>query len=339
MTSTPMAPNRLQDLPLHVLDELCGRLTRDKAGRRGLLALSLTSTRLAGLTTRFRLQTVHLVVKGPQKLRSDIATLTDVLAARDNVPYVRRLEIRGSMSRAASGERQSGGDHGEQASLQGANGPVHDYWPPDDGDFWGPAREPVDFDPTGPGSAGQGRVRDQAAWSCLASFIGELIQLADVVYACEDQVPVCILEVLHTHPLRPRLHVHSFSLRSLYQPASSLRDIDLDEYILASSPCLSSIRARDTASGFDSRGRISFNEEAILRMVAGRLCALRAVSIWVKGPGETIEHHRALSAPRPAWAGYFRNDAHGFPDDGLGTCWRRMPDPSDRHGLEQPHRL
>jgi len=53
-----------------------------------------------------------------------------------------------------------------------------------------------------------------------------------------NQVPTCVLAALHEHRSLARLHVRTFSIRSLYQEARELNGIDPDELILITSPCL-----------------------------------------------------------------------------------------------------
>ena len=178
--------------------------------------------------------------------------------------------------------------------------------------------EPIEFIPSYPElTTKEDKASQEKAWSSLVAFLPNFIHLKEVVYACRNQVPAGLLRALHSHPRTPRLHVHGFSLRSLYQSRSNLRNIDDDEYLLISSQCLTSIRARDTTSGYDSRGHVSFNEEAIWRMVARESPAIKAVSIWARLPGHSFDHYWALSPPKPQWPGFFREAPHSV--DKLGA--------------------
>lgn len=84
---------------------------------------------------------------------------------------------------------------------------LHSLPPVNDDEFWTPPTEPAECDPKGP-TGKDWAEEDRAAWSGLASFVGDLIQLHVVVYACEDQVPVTILQALYIYSGRPCLHVY-----------------------------------------------------------------------------------------------------------------------------------
>jgi hypothetical protein len=70
--------------------------------------------------------------------------------------------------------------------------------------------------------------------------------------------------MLHNDLPRSRLHVHTFSLRSLFQQRDRLHDIDDDEYVLATSPSLYSICVASIY--LDSDGNLDYNEDAALRI-------------------------------------------------------------------------
>jgi hypothetical protein len=102
--------------------------------------------------------------------------------------------------------------------------------------------------------------------------------------------------------------VHTFSLRSLYQERDQLDDIDPDEYLLATSPCLYSIRAK--CKPYDTWGRFSFNLEAVERMVvSGCAPRLRRVRIEDSRPGNSPMLVEAIRAPRNPWRGFFGTDS------------------------------
>jgi hypothetical protein len=70
----------------------------------------------------------------------------------------------------------------------------------------------------------------------------------DVVWACPQPMPTCVLRALDTYPPQCRLHVHTFSLPSLYAPEDRvspenhpLRLETEAERLLAASPCLHSM--------------------------------------------------------------------------------------------------
>jgi hypothetical protein len=130
----------------------------------------------------------------------------------------------------------------------------------DDDDFWAPLSvKAADFWLFDKVPTEEEKARGKEAWSPLVNFIPNFTYLGDVVYACGTQIPASLLSALNSHPRRVCLHVHTFSQRSLYQPRSELHDIDADEYLLATSPCLTSVRAVDSSSEYNSDGYPSFN--------------------------------------------------------------------------------
>ncbi|PGH23175.1 hypothetical protein AJ80_02812, partial [Polytolypa hystricis UAMH7299] len=88
-----------------------------------------------------------------------------------------------------------------------------------------------------------------------------------------------------------------FSLRSLIQDRP--HNIDTDEFALATSPCLHSIAAIEPL--YDSGGKINYNEEALLQMVAASAPGLKFVCL-----SSDVRHWRAAT-PRTPWPGFFVN--------------------------------
>lgn len=133
------------------------------------------------------------------------------------------------------------------------------------------------------------------AWQPLAEFIGQLAGLQDLVWAYSARLPRCILSV--SDAMICRLHMHRFRLRSLIQHHDHLRDVDPDEFALATSSCLYSIVVpfHDWASA----GNLDYNGEAVLRMVAG--AAPRLTHVWMN----SIAFMEAFRTPKPAWSGFF----------------------------------
>ncbi|KAF1960004.1 hypothetical protein CC80DRAFT_582259 [Byssothecium circinans] len=138
------------------------------------------------------------------------------------------------------------------------------------------------------------------AWVPLARFLRTCAGLRCFVWASTDQVPLCILDVLHN-----QLHVNTFSLRSLYQRYDNLHNIDADEYALVTSPSLTSICVASVP--IDEEGRLDYNEEAIEEMVAGLAPKLRSSTIWYPRECGSVGLLQAIPADRPEWQGFFRN--------------------------------
>ncbi|KAI1143384.1 hypothetical protein F5Y05DRAFT_368432 [Hypoxylon sp. FL0543] len=75
-------------------------------------------------------------------------------------------------------------------------------------------------------------------WRPLVDLIKQLPHLADLMYHRPDLLPPCLLEALHEHQPRCRLHIDDFQLHSL---DSERPDLNSHELMVATSPCLYSI--------------------------------------------------------------------------------------------------
>lgn len=101
--------------------------------------------------------------------------------------------------------------------------------------------------------------------------------------------------------------MRAFSLRSLYQEVNRPRDVDPDEFALATSPYLYSINARYEAyTQDDGIYRVSFNQEAIDRILSGLAPTLKRVRIQHLSTMK-LWHNQRL--PRLSWSGFFLDDS------------------------------
>ncbi|KAF4978792.1 hypothetical protein FZEAL_4882 [Fusarium zealandicum] len=130
------------------------------------------------------------------------------------------------------------------------------------------------------------------AWRPLADFISKLPCLKDLVYGCAHQIPLCVLEALHQHSPKTRLHMLTFELRSLYFPVyDSIWQIDYDEYVLTTSPSLYSLAAlyinvRRGGIGFD----FGYTRDAVFKMMAGRAPNLAKVALSSSNYPNRLDH-------------------------------------------------
>lgn len=166
---------------------------------------------------------------------------------------------------------------------------------PDDEDIFSRPRSLRDFIRSEPVIKPSDKERNNLQWRPLQEFLSKFLGLKELIWASSDQIPRCILDVLHTELPKCLLHVNTFSLRSLCQRHDNLHDIDRDEYLLASSPSLASICAASTY--FDTEGDIYYNEDAILQI------AIRLAPNLRSGSG----FREAIRSPRPPWRGFFGN--------------------------------
>ena len=283
--STQPTPAPLERLPLHLFEHICKYVTR-----RSLFSLSLTSTFCRQAATPQRLSRLGLTIRDKQKLRDDLQQWVAILGRGDGFRHVRRVVVVGFMLDGNESEVDP-----RRHLLPSTAGTDSDG--DSDGEderFW--------FPPDWPPLTTQFKQGQHEAWLPFAQFLGQLPGLKDLVYACTHQLPVCVLTALHQYHPHSRLHVHTFSLRSLYQERDQLHDIDPDELALATSPCLYSIRAR--CLRYDTYRRFSFNLEAVESMVRGYAPALRRVSIVYESPGGFLGLQEAIRAPRAPWRGF-----------------------------------
>lgn len=291
-----------------MLDSVCEYLARSDSKRRSLFAFSSTCKRCCFAATKQRFERVHFTVNGRKKLRQDLERWNEILGIDGRARYVRQVKIVGHMPLLRTDEaderREVAPDFEQEASEDESDSDQDDFCKPSQGlirRFYG----------AGPPLTREAKQEQNEAWLPLAQFFDQLPNLKDLVYACTNQVPMCILTSLHQYHPKSRFHVHTFSLRSLYQLRDHPHDIDPDEFALATSPCLHSIVV--WYSGYDTDGRVGYTEEAVLQMVAAAP-RLKSVCMWYSRPGNSTELQIAIRTPRPLWQGFFV----GNPGESLG---------------------
>jgi hypothetical protein len=117
------------------------------------------------------------------------------------------------------------------------------------------------------------------AWVPLANLLRHLPRLKDVYYNCLSQLAPCVLESLHSHQRRCRLHINPFCLQSL--DGVKYPGVDSQELALATSPCLYSISAGHTITYPLSEP--DYNRNAIRNIAAGMAPNLKELSVFQKG--------------------------------------------------------
>lgn len=279
----------LENLPLLVHELLCEYLGISDSNRQSLYAFSLTSRRCCAATARERFGRICFAVKDYHQLQQVLARADDVLSIDGRNRYVRRIKIKGRMKYRTENAKPAG------TSYPGSSG---------DGEGGSPQLQSqgslAGFEPA---MTEPYNTQNHQEWQPLASFLSKSPGLKHFIWASANQVPRCILDVLHNQLPDTRLHVENFSLRSLYQKRTELRDIDLDEYALASSPSLTSIRA--VSVYFDSLGYVDYNEEAVLQMVMQSAPNLQSVCMSYQVSGNYPQPLDIMQTPRPPWRGFF----------------------------------
>lgn len=254
-----------------------------------------------------RFEWITFTLRGRKKLREDVERWNDILGIAGHARYVHRVKVVGYMPLLqvdeADEEREGTAafqpDTFQEEQEDDSDGDEDGFYKPPKGLIEG-------FHGAGPRMTHEGKQEQNEACLPLARFLDQLPCLQDLIYASTDQIPVCILSSLHQRHLNSRLHVHTFSLRSLYQPRDRPRDIDPEEFVLATSPCLSSVVV--SYSGYDTYGQVNYNEEAVLQMVAAKAPNLTSVRMWHSPPGASLALQEAVRMARPPWQGFSARD-------------------------------
>jgi hypothetical protein len=298
----------LEHLPLDILEGICAHLAADlgRLEKLSLFALASTSKRLRSAAARFQFQTITIHFQDESGLRHQVESWRELLGARKPIPYVRRLGI---VEETPQEEWDDPNDRVrwppdiEEDYFE----PVpSEVWPLDkDDEFWTRA-EPIEFDPWEPVPPPSTKADEQRLWAPVADFIRSLQGLRDVDYQCKRQIPATLLAALKVKDDGTvRLHMYGFSLRSLYQDPSHPHDIDEDEFHLATSPCLSSIRVsvphhHNRPRGTDHVGRHCFVEDAVAQMVEGLAPNLKSLSVATTYSQRVPRENEAAT-----WSGFF----------------------------------
>ena len=186
-------------------------------------------------------------------------------------------------------------DVGEEPAGEGLTGSDYQEQEPDES-FYGDNFEPrfnevfiADPQEDGPDESSR-------SWSPLVSLISSLQRLTDLIYACENQVPPCLLQALHRHHPACRLSIRTFRFRSLRESIT-----DPNELALVTSPCLHSLSVRYVWR--DSQGNDDYNEEAVLRTVA-LAPNLKQLNMLACRPASSAQLSSTFSVAKKPWKGF-----------------------------------
>ena len=309
-----LSSSPLERLPLLALEEICAYLSHIDTRRQSLFAFSQVSSICCDAAKRERFECVLLIADYGKRMEYALKTWRSILAVNDRSRLVRRVKIIGSVivySSTCAGESQIDANHQytlvrrhRAAELKALDCEHDDDMLGGDDTFSRPQRFGV-YPGSKPDCTKENNMRSNKLWRPVAEFIATLPGLKDLIWASTDQVPRCILDVLHASLPRSRLRVHTFSLRSLYENPDGLIEVDPDEYALASSPNLYSVRAMVETFGAD--GRRSYNKQALQQIIAGIAPNLRRASITIT-MGRSIEWQEVGGVGRPSWPGLFAGE-------------------------------
>jgi hypothetical protein len=142
------------------------------------------------------------------------------------------------------------------------------------------------------------------AWLPLARLVKRLPKLSDLIYTCANQFSPCLLRALETFRPDCKLHIKTFRLRSLNE-----KHLDPHELAICESPCLHSISVSYVAHS-STGGRIDYNEDAAMKLVAGMAPNLKEVSTILLDNG-----HRRMDHI-PPWQGFGKDKQEQMPSLG-----------------------
>ncbi|KAF2962858.1 hypothetical protein GQX73_g10708 [Xylaria multiplex] len=290
-----MSTPTLETLPLIALDRICECLVESDPKRHSIHAFSLASRRCCSAVSLQRFNKIHLAVWSRSRLQADLCRWNEILRPDNRFRYVRELKVSGNAFAFEGDEEEAENlrersvgyrDREIQAMID-----MHECCSPPNI----PKRYAEDTSPSS-----QHGVQLEA-WGPLAHFIGQLSGLGDLLWCCGSKMPRNILSAVHG--VGCRLHMSFFRLHSLIQDRHYPRDVDPDEFALATSPSLYSIFV--PFYDYDTYGRVDYNGEAALRMVAGAAPNLAHVWMQLTPPGDSLDFRNAYGAPRPTWSGFF----------------------------------
>ena len=314
-TPTPPAPapSLLEALPLHLFEEVCEHVVADGTIKHNLSALSKTCRRLHSATARIQYRHVRIEFRRHIDLCWSADRLFNTLKARNCMRYVQQLTVYENEFAQDGKETLWPPDSTKDEFFPRSS----DAWPLSRGDEFWTRPDPAPFFAFAPVLTEVERALILPAWFIIGgALVPRLTGLKDFFYQCQEQIPSILFDHLNRHPNSVRLHMDTFSLRSLYQERDGLHDIEADEYLLASSLSLSSIRAQVPIGGIDHDGRVCFNEDAVGEMVQGLAPNLKTVSMdWAPMDSDTWEYYDSLQSPMPEWPGFFFEHPSG-PDSG-----------------------
>lgn len=283
-----MPSPKLEGLPAEILLRICEYI--EGTHKPSLLTFALVSKQCHCAATALLFRTIKISVRGRKQLAYDVQQCISTLQRAFSVKQVRRLVVEGSMHSQQD-------DTSEIEPQDGRHGA---------GSF--PGRNDDEFSDRrladGPSTDGESHnvVYDEdEAWTPLADLVRQLPALSDLIYTCPSQFSPCLLQALHQHRPNCRLHMRTFSLRSLNQPAP-----DAHELALATSPCLYSVLVR--YDSYDSEGMEDYNEEAVVHIAAGLAPNLKEARMFRARAGWSLALRRALETPRTPWQGFALKD-------------------------------
>ncbi|KAF2734454.1 hypothetical protein EJ04DRAFT_244422 [Polyplosphaeria fusca] len=283
-----MANSTLERLPLLIQESICEWLVSGEPKRHSLTAFAQASKKCHEASERARFECVTFEVRDRAQLEDAVRRVSKYTGS------IRRLKIVGCITPK---DERPDKERCSKVNLKDKRVGFGDSYPR------------AHFDAC---SSHEAKSIHTQFWQPLAHCLGHCGGLKDLVWSSTARIPSSILRVIHEKLPRLRLHVNTFSLRSLSRLD---HDVDMDEYLLATSPCLSSIHAISIYDYTDKTySALSYNEDAVMQLVAVLAPNIQTVGMWYQESGQwhgvdldrnVYRMRRAMSNPRPTWAEIF----------------------------------
>lgn len=213
----PEAPPTLETLPLEIFQKICLLLFPD-GKKSNLYALSLTSQYCALSTKKYRFEHLSLKVWGRDELESEVKKME----ALGLTKVLRYLKISGNVQARNDGTLKKFDSSDERTDGGKRHNRIHRQLPL----------------LSGPSTTYDEKQMIESPWLPLARFISRLHVLRDLVFACADPVPPCIISAMPRRCPSALLHIHKFAIPSMRRPHIGAEGHDLYKNSVAISPLL-----------------------------------------------------------------------------------------------------
>ncbi|KAK4102550.1 hypothetical protein N658DRAFT_485340 [Parathielavia hyrcaniae] len=322
-----MHTSLLDDIPIELLARVAEYV--GLAHRPSLLSFALASKCCHSVAKRLFFHTIRFSVSTATQLEVDVGECTSILERNASFSDVRILLITGhgwnKNGRTDTLPSAQAGRLGTRSWSFGLPLSVDEIVDGDKDRLQGlerrsalvPSRRHRDrSDRTSPDIT----ILMDTAWQALVGLVRRLQGLGDVLYAVPSQLPPpCLVQVLPQYQPHCRLHVFTFSLRSLHLSAT-----DPHRLALVTTPCLHGIWVRYTI-GYDYDDQPDHHFEAVYCMVRGLAPNLKEVHLFQERFDEwSYEDAGTPLAPLPP-------SDEGFTS--VGKDLARMPDRLESLGL------
>ena len=152
------------------------------------------------------------------------------------------------------------------------------------------------------GERGSARLREHPEyWATLGEFVNQFPGLQDLIWAAGGQIPPSVIAAVFER--KCRLHHHNFVLRSLVYNRNDVQPVSPEDFILCTTPYLSSIVVR--FGYFGDRGHIDYTQEAVMKLISGLAPNLAHVCVIQKQSSGERSEYQTWDLGRMAWKCFF----------------------------------